>query len=190
VGYAKPTWQAGFGDGVRDIPDVSLFAADGVWGHYYVFCFSDQRNGGSPCTGDPSTWAGGGGTSFSAPIMAGVQALINQKNGGPQGNPNYGLYALASSGVFNAITTGDNDQPCASNTDCFGYSVTSSGGGHGGRGGRGGNITYGVLSTSSTSYSAAYDAAKGWNFATGLGSIDVSKLISLWPSCSKGQACF
>ena len=23
-------------DGVRDIPDVSLFAANGVWGHFYV----------------------------------------------------------------------------------------------------------------------------------------------------------
>ncbi len=42
AGYAKPTWQSGlFGnpsDGVRDIPDVSLFAANGVWGHYYVVC--------------------------------------------------------------------------------------------------------------------------------------------------------
>ena len=31
-GYAKPAWQTGTGvpnDGVRDIPDVSLFAGDG-----------------------------------------------------------------------------------------------------------------------------------------------------------------
>jgi subtilase family serine protease len=38
AGYAKPSWQTGVvgipSDGVRDIPDVSLFAADGVRGHY------------------------------------------------------------------------------------------------------------------------------------------------------------
>ncbi|MEI9974543.1 MAG: hypothetical protein WDO73_22350 [Ignavibacteriota bacterium] len=39
--YAKPSWQTGFGDGVRDIPDVSLFAANGLWGHYYPICYSD-----------------------------------------------------------------------------------------------------------------------------------------------------
>ena len=27
-------------DSVRDLPDVSLFAANGVWGHYYAFCWS------------------------------------------------------------------------------------------------------------------------------------------------------
>ena len=32
-------------DGVRDIPDVSLFAANGVWGHYYVFCYSQPAAG-------------------------------------------------------------------------------------------------------------------------------------------------
>ena len=30
-------------DGVRDLPDVSLFAANGVWGHAYVFCNSDPQ---------------------------------------------------------------------------------------------------------------------------------------------------
>ena len=50
AGYAKPSWQSGLignpSDGVRDIPDVSLFAANGIWGHYYVVCFSDPNNGG------------------------------------------------------------------------------------------------------------------------------------------------
>ena len=37
AGYAKPSWQSGFtgnpSDGVRDIPDVSMFASDGsFWG--------------------------------------------------------------------------------------------------------------------------------------------------------------
>ena len=77
-GYPKPSWQSGlFGnpsDGVRDIPDVSLFAANGVWGHYYVVCWSDPSqsdNGGASCSGMPDTWAGFGGTSISSPIMAG-----------------------------------------------------------------------------------------------------------------------
>ena len=98
AGYAKPSWQSVLGnpnDGVRDIPDVSLFAANGLWGHYYVFCFSDSSNGGVPCTGSPSGWAGAGGTSFASPIMAGIQALVNQKYG-RQGNPNPTYYKLAA----------------------------------------------------------------------------------------------
>ncbi|HSE11601.1 MAG TPA: protease pro-enzyme activation domain-containing protein, partial [Rudaea sp.] len=95
-GRAKPSWQSGLfgnpGDGVRDLPDVSLFAANGVWNHYYVFCFSDPRldpaNGNQPdgtsCTGAPSGWSAAGGTSFSAPILAGIQALVNQKSGASQ----------------------------------------------------------------------------------------------------------
>jgi subtilase family serine protease len=98
-GWAKPAWQSILGtpsDGVRDTPDVSLFAADGLWGHYYVFCWSDTVNGGAACTGAPSGWSGAGGTSFAAPIMAGIQALVNQKAGGPQGNPNPVYYQLAA----------------------------------------------------------------------------------------------
>jgi hypothetical protein len=77
-GYAKPSFQSGIvgnpADSVRDIPDVSLFAANGVWGHYYVYCFTDVNSGGSSCSGAPSTWSGAGGTSFASPIMAGIQS--------------------------------------------------------------------------------------------------------------------
>ena len=51
AGYKKPSWQSVLGnpvDGVRDVPDVSMFAADGIWDHAYVVCFSDTANGGSP----------------------------------------------------------------------------------------------------------------------------------------------
>ena len=54
-------------------------------GHYYVFCWSDTANGGAACTGAPSSWSGAGGTSFASPIMAGIQALVNQKTGKRQG---------------------------------------------------------------------------------------------------------
>ena len=44
TGIPKPSWQSVVGnpaDGVRDIPDVSMFAANGIWGHYTVVCWSD-----------------------------------------------------------------------------------------------------------------------------------------------------
>jgi subtilase family serine protease len=73
-GYKRPSWQKGVygnpNDGVRERPDVSMFAANGVWGHYYVLCYSDAAGGGAPCTGSPANWAGAGGTSFVAPILA------------------------------------------------------------------------------------------------------------------------
>jgi subtilase family serine protease len=137
-GWPKPTWQSGFlgnpADGVRDLPDVSLFAAAGAWGHAYIFCWSDPSytaDGSAPCTGAPVTWSLGGGTSFASPIWAGIQALVNQRMAGqPQGNPNYRLYQLAageygasgsstcnasngntigSSCIFYDVTLGDND---------------------------------------------------------------------------------
>ena len=185
-GYAKPSWQTGVAgipnDGVRDLPDVSLFAANGLWGHYYAFCFSDLVNGGSPCEGPPVYWSGAGGTSFSSPILAGIQALVNQKMGGAQGNPNPVYYKLAASSVastvFHSIAAGDISVNCSGNIDCFG--ATFSGRGRG---------TFefegnGVLSTSSHSFNPAFAAGNGWNFATGLGSVDGFNLIMNW---SKGQ---
>ena len=43
----------------------------------------------------PSTWAGFGGTSVSSPIMAGIQAVINQALGTNNvGNPNPVYYQI------------------------------------------------------------------------------------------------
>jgi hypothetical protein len=188
-GYAKPAWQSIVGnpqDGVRDLPDVSLFASDGAWGHQYVFCLSGVH---VPCTDDPNTWAAGGGTSFAAPIMAGMQALINQKTGSRWGNPNPVYYSLAaaeygnngnsecnssagnlvaSSCIFYDITQGDNVVPCIGNANCYGYDPS-----HG--------AAYGVLSTSDTSYSPAFGAHTGWDFATGIGTINAANLVNNWP---------
>jgi len=109
MGYAKPSWQSGiFGnpaDGVRDIPDVSLFASNGIWGHYVTVCFSDTTQGGTSCSGAPSTWAGFGGTSASAPMMAAIHALVNEKWGSSwqgsgasrSGNPDPIYYSIAKS---------------------------------------------------------------------------------------------
>jgi hypothetical protein len=197
AGYAKPSWQSGIfgnpGDGVRDIPDVSLFAANGVWGHYYIFCWTDTANGGASCSGAPSTWSGAGGTSFASPIMAGIQALVNQKTSTRWGNPNPYYYALAASEygsagnssclsssspssacTFYDVTQGDMDVVCGGSIDCYGSS------------GKRPNLIYGVLSTSSTSLSAAYPSGNGWDFATGLGSVNATNLVNNWNGGSSG----
>jgi subtilase family serine protease len=187
-GYAKPAWQAGVAgipnDGVRDLPDVSLFAGNGVWFHYYVVCFSDAANFGAPCTGAPVNWGGAGGTSFASPILAGIQALVNQKIGSAQGNPNPVYYKLAASSVassvFHSITVGDIAVNCSGDISCFGP-------GFEGRGRATPTTVFdgnGALSTTSGTYTPAFAAGSGWNFATGLGSVDAYNLIQNW---SNGQ---
>jgi uncharacterized repeat protein (TIGR01451 family) len=185
AGTPKPSWQAGPGvqaDGVRDLPDVALFSAVGPWGHAYVFCDSD----GATCATNqpPNAWSYAGGTSFASPVMAGIQALVNQSTGSRQGNPNVVYYTLAasqsasglgcnstsgnavSSGcVFYDITQGDMDVVCKGSSNCY----LPSG-------------TYGVLSTSDTSYAPAYAAGVGWDFATGLGSVNAANLVKYWSS--------
>jgi hypothetical protein len=199
AGWPKPSWQSVFGnpsDGVRDTPDISLFAADGVWGHYYVFCWSDVANGGADCTGDPTNWASGGGTSFGSPIMAGIQALVNQTTGTRQGNPNPVYYQLAaaeygpagnsscnsSSGetvssncIFYDVTLGDINVDCAyfDGTDLYNCYDP---------GGTFTNGLVGVLSTDNNSYQPAYVATTGWDFATGIGSLNVANLVNNWPT--------
>jgi subtilase family serine protease len=191
-GYAKPSWQAGArgipDDGVRDIPDVSLFAGAGLWGHYYVICYSDIHYGGVVCSGDPSGWSGAGGTSFGAPILAGIQALVNQRTGSAQGNPNYAYYRLAavagavcdsaagdqpaSACIFHNVTQGDIAVNCGGAQNCYGSTAAS---------GRRGALPNGALSRTADQYVAAFGATAGWNFATGLGSVNVANLVNRWP---------
>ncbi len=198
-GYAKPTWQSGLlgnpADGLRDLPDVSMFASFDPWHHSYIICFSDSNNGGSstPCTTSSSTWGYGyGGTSFGAPIWAGIQALINQKAGGRQGLPNYRLYQLAAkeygtdgssscnssngnsvaaSCIFYDVTLGDNDAPCAADTESsiLAFCYLPSG-------------AYGVLSLSTVTYEPTFKATTGWDFATGIGTVNVANLVNSWLS--------
>jgi subtilase family serine protease len=187
-GYAKPSWQSGLAnvpsDGVRDIPDVSLFAANGVWGHYYVFCYTDVAGGGAPCTGAPSGWAGAGGTSFASPIVAAIQSLVNQKTGERQGNPNPTYYQLAKTEygtatnshcysinanvksnacIFYDVTKGDMDVNCTGTHSCYLPSGKN-----------------GVLSTSTTSFVPAYLTHHGYDFATGIGTLNAYNLVYGW----------
>jgi len=190
AGYAKPSWQSLLGvpaDSVRDLPDVSLFAANGLWGHYFVYCWSDTTyasDGAAVCTGAPSTWSGAGGTSFSSPILAAIQALVNQKTGSSQGNPNYTYYTLAateygtsgssfcnstngnaigSACIFYDVTKGDMDVNCTGTHSCYRPSGTN-----------------GVLSTSTTAYDPAYGTLTGWDFASGIGTLNAYNLVYGW----------
>jgi subtilase family serine protease len=196
-GNPKPSYQYGVPgvprDGLRDQPDISLFAGNGVWGSFYVECLSDTAQGGAACTPqNDAILLGGGGTSFASPAMAGILALIEQRDG-KQGDINYILYPLAaqqfnapgashcnasqtsgalpaSSCVFNDITLGDMDIPCGQNSDghfydCHGASAT----------------LIGELSTSNAANAPAYPATVGYDLATGLGSVNATNLFNAWP---------
>ena len=192
-GWKKPSWQSVLGnpnDGVRDLPDVSMFAADGVWGHFYLYCNSDPKLG-APCVGAPSNWTRGGGTSFATPIMAGIQALVNQVTGSREGNPAPIYYAIArqeygmqgnkncasfapggpaSACTFYDVTLGDNDIDCTGTNNCYAPP--------------GGPNVIGVLSLSDNSYEPTYPAATGWDFASGIGTVNAYNLVhsSAWAS--------
>ena len=176
-------------DGVRDIPDVSFFAANGFWNHFYLECMSDPNEGGVPCDfTNPTDFLGGayGGTSFGAPDFAGVAALVAQYKGFRSGNFAPRLYQLAQlqfsnsvlvntcnsnngatvgrSCIFNDVTTGDNTAPCQSGTpNC---AVNS-----------GSTMGIGVLSTTSSKNNAAFPTTGGYDLATGLGTVNVTNLI-------------
>jgi len=197
----QPSWQTGVAGlptssgGVRYLPDVSLFAANGVWGHFYVYCMSDAAQQGVACNYTSATDTldlAAGGTSFASPALAGIQALVNQKTGSSQGNPNYTYYRLAateygangacnsdlgapadptlpaSGCIFHDVTVGDIDLPCTGTDDCYGYSKS------------GRKLTYGALSKSSVAFSSAYAASAGWDYATGLGSVNAYNLVTNW----------
>lgn len=193
--FAKPSWQnigvPGMpADGVRDQPDVSLFAANGIWGHAYIICMSDPRIGGLPCDYqnlndvNQLLW---GGTSVSSPAMAGITALVSQAVGGKLGNTAPVLYQLgklqftnslllngcnstlgtkeAGACIFNNVTIGDNAEPCVKGqTNCFFNKYATNG--------------IGVLSTNPGPHEIdAFPATPGYSLATGLGTVNATNLV-------------
>jgi len=184
-GYAKPSWQTGAGvpgDGVRDLPDVSLFASAGFFGAFYVVCQQSTNSDGQPCSlsGPAYDFAGYGGTSVSSPAFAGILALVNQKTGDRQGNANYVLYNLASqqskagiacnaisgapaaSCVFNDVSTDTIAMPCLKGSpNCTVATSTD---------------RYGVL--------AGYSSTAGYDLASGLGSVNAANLVNNWSSAN------
>jgi hypothetical protein len=176
-GYAKPPWQVGPGvpaDGKRDLPDVSLYAATGLFSaSFYIVCEADQTSG-QYCDQNPQAleFLGFGGTSASAPSFAGIMALVDQKTQSRQGNANYVLYNLAAQPgksctstatppagcIFRDIVSGTIAQPCFKGSkDC---TTTRS------------SDAVGVLS--------GYAATAGFDLATGLGSVDATNLVNAY----------
>ena len=108
-----------------------------------------------------------GGTSAAAPVFAGILTLLNQylvSNGIESqpglGNVNPTLYALANAGrgAFHDITVGNNMVPCTVDTL---------------------NCPNGTL---------GFNAAPGYDQASGLGSVDAATLAKLWSSAIPGSS--
>jgi subtilase family serine protease len=169
----RQSWQANF-PGMpagtnRMVPDIALDAsADNA---PYLFCSSDTL-----ATGITGSCANGfrdssntylttaGGTSFDAPIFAGMLALINQSRSFTtgQGVINNTLYGLASNAstyasAFHDIITGGNNCT-AGGTICAAPGTTE------------------------------YMATMGYDEASGLGSIDFYRLLTAWPAIAGSSA--
>jgi subtilase family serine protease len=182
IGRAKPSWQKtvpGYSDdGVRDLPDVVLFAGDGIWGHYYIYCDSNvEDSDGAPChSNEVSQWSQAGGTSFAAPIMAGIHALVVQK-WGREGNPNPVYYKIASAQFGSkTLASGCNaSNGVSSSSNCVFHDVTLGASAVNCEGLV--NCYRDVLSTRSSAFDEAYGAHSGWDFASGLGSVNAYNLV-------------
>jgi subtilase family serine protease len=175
----KPAWQTGFGDTVRDLPDVSLFASNGFNASFYPLCAVD-----GDCqpvsSGGTVQISGVGGTSASSPAFAGIMALVNQKYG-PQGQADFVLYPLSKQfpTAFHDVANGTNSVPCAfsataadDSPNCIAASnpvtITDS---------NGNTILEGQIGTGTT---AEYNAVAGYDEASGLGTVDANVLVSDW----------
>ena len=158
-----PSWQTGV-PGIpsgtfRFVPDISLTSSPNNAG--YLFCSSDTSlkvtgsctNGFRDSSNVNLTVAGG--TSFAAPIFAGMLAIINDKlSSTGQGVINSTLYTLAANpatyaSAFHDITSGGNQ--------CTVASICSAAG------------------------ASQYPATTGYDEASGLGSVDLFNLMTAWP---------
>ena len=156
---AKPTWQTGTGvpaDGFRDIPDIAFTTAnhDGYFACLaYIGASADCSKGGGVIFS---------GTSASAPDMAGIAALLNQRLGTGQGNLNPLLYRLAASNptafhdatpATSRVTTCSTATPSLCNNSVPAKS----------------SLTGGL---------AGYPLQVGYDLVTGLGSLDVTNFLN------------
>ena len=195
-GYPIPPYQVGVNKlftTVRTLPDVSLFASNGQNGVAVIVCQADDpnnQNGASCSLNTPFTdFTLVGGTSAATPPFGAIVALVNQAAGGRQGNINYGLYFLASNDtnytsgkcnsslgstpaagcVFNDVTKGNIGVACLQGSTSLvdGKTTWCSGS----------NPTNGVTVFNG---SVAFGAGPEYDAATGLGSINVTNLLTKW----------
>jgi hypothetical protein len=71
---------------------------------------------------------------------------------------------VASTCIFYDVTQGDMDVNCTGKIDCFLPSGRN-----------------GVLSTKSGADDPAFGTTTGWDFATGIGTVNVANLVNGWP---------
>ena len=164
---ATPSYQTGTGvpnaRAGRYTPDVAFSASehDGYFG-----CLA--AGGGSCVVVNHSfSFEVFAGTSAAAPDMAGIAALLNQKEGIAQGllNPNfYSLAATSTNGVFHDVTVATSGVAnCAVTTPSMCNNSTPG-------------------PTSLTGGLSGYLVTAGYDEATGLGSINVANLLTNWVS--------
>src|SRR5215813_5579245 len=163
----RPAWQGGVtgipSGSFRLVPDLSLYSSQGNDDcHNYS---SDPPNGINGNCSNGFRYANNtyltiaGGTSFAAPIFAGMLAIINQKlNSTGQGVVNSELYRLAGNS--------------ASYASAF-HDITS-----------GGNQCNAGPSYCSSAGASEYAAGAGYDQASGLGSVDFYNLLTAWPGSS------
>ena len=166
---AKPSYQVGTGvpaDGHRDVPDISF---SGSVHNAYIVCQASATTAGSTSTGcnSPGTTSFSallvGGTSASAPSMAGVAALIDQRLGGRQGNMNpllYKIFASTPASFHDATIASSGVSGCAAATPSLcDNSVPSS-------------------TAALTPAIPGYLLQTGYDLVTGLGSLDVNAFLN------------
>lgn len=162
--YTVPAWQAGVASGSgRNLPDVSLLAGNGFYGALWSICTDQTLTGYADCaagsTGSSFYLTGIGGTSASAPALAGMLALVKQKTGSRLGQADYAFYNLANSKystIFHDVTTGDNSVNCwPRSSGC-------------------------TQNDADSFFMNGYNASVGYDMASGLGSVDASQLVNNW----------
>ena len=118
-----------------------------------------------------------GGTSVAAPSMAGIQALINQANGGRQGMPGYIYYTLANQ---QNDTNCNSSGPPGAGSNCAFQDITL-----------GNNLICGLATGSCTATltqaKIGFNAGTGYDMASGLGSPNAANLSSRWSRRSLQQ---
>ena len=163
VVFNRPAWQTGpgkFNSTMRSVPDLAMPASADHDG--YLFCTGNGCSGGIGGAGVV------GGTSASAPVFAGIVALLDQQNNaGGLGNINTVLYPLSQSvpNAFHDVPAGTynfsgatanpsgNMVPCASkSTNCPSNPP----------------LQFGFLT------------GTGYDPITGLGSVDSYNLVTNW----------
>jgi hypothetical protein len=177
-GYPAPPFQSGLAvppgisasaTPVRYLPDVSLFAGTNQqYPSTWALC-SDSTTAQAPVTftdcspGSDGTFTveTAGGTATSTAAFTGVLGMVVQSLGGAghrlgvADNVLYNLHAN-NAGIFHDVTAGNNSMPCADGSpDC-------------------GN----------NNFENGYNAAPGYDLASGLGSVDISRLVAAWASAA------